>query len=160
MRSNRILALFAAVIAALLMVVTPAGAAAPKFHSASGSVSGSGALVVSFDERGLGNENIDYVLTADATATYACINGGGKHPQAANKETFNADVSGGGSFEAKNGRVTASLSAGPISAGAFSCPRGQRLVLASVSYSNIVLTDTTNNVSTSVAGVSRTFFTV
>ena len=36
----------------------------------------------------------------------------------------------------------------------------QRLVLAAVSYSNIVLTDTTNDVSTSVAGVSRTFFAI
>lgn len=160
MRPPRILALVAAVIAALLMVATPAGAGAPKFHSASGSVNGSGTLVVSFDERGLGNENIDYVLTADATATYACINGGGNHPQAANKETFTAEVSGGGTFAAKNGRVQASLSAGPISAGAFSCPKGQRLVLAAVSYSNIVLTDTTNDVSTSIANVSRTFFAV
>jgi hypothetical protein len=69
-------------------------------------------------------------------------------------------VSGGGSFEAKNGRVVASLSAGPISAGDFTCPSGQRLVLASVSYTNIVLTDTTNGVSTSVPDASRTFFTV
>ncbi|GAB2810498.1 hypothetical protein [Lentzea nigeriaca] len=160
MRPRSIFTLFAAIVAALLMVVTPAGADAPKFHSASGSVNGSGALVVNFDERGLGNENIDYVLTADATATYACINGGGNHPQAANKETFNSEVSAGGTFQPKNGRVTASLSAGPISAGSFSCPNGQRLVLASVSYSNIVLTDTTNNVSTSVADVSRTFFAV
>jgi hypothetical protein len=68
------------------------------------------ALVVSFDERGLGNLNIDYTVTADATATYACINGGGNHPQAANKETVNDDVSGSGSFEPKNGRVVASLS--------------------------------------------------
>ncbi|GLZ28611.1 hypothetical protein Lesp02_08010 [Lentzea sp. NBRC 105346] len=160
MRLRNIFAMFAAVVAALLMVTSPAGADAPKFHTAGSSVNGSGALAVSFDERGLGNANIDYVLRADATATYACINGGGNHPQAANKETFNAGVSGGGSFEPKNGRVTASLSAGPIPAGSFSCPNGQRLVLAGVSYSNVVLTDTTNGVSTSVAGVSRTFFNV
>jgi hypothetical protein len=54
----------------------------------------------------------------------------------------------------------ASLSAGPISAGGFSCPGGQRLVLASVSYTNIVLTDTTNNVSTTAPDASRTFFDV
>jgi hypothetical protein len=138
----------------------PAGADAPKFHSATSRFNGSGALVVSFDERGLGNENIDYTLTADAIATYACINGGGKHTQAANKETFNAEVSAAGSFEPKNGRVVASLSAGPISAGAFTCPPGQRLVLAAVSYSNIVLTDDTNGVSTTAADVSRTFFAV
>ena len=134
-------------------------AQAAKFHSATSSVNNDGALVVSWDERGVGNENIDYTLTADATADYACINGGGKHPQAANKETINGDVSAGASFEPRNGRITASLTAGPISAGDFSCPGGQRLVLASVSYTNIVLTDTTNNTSTTVPDASRTFFT-
>jgi hypothetical protein len=90
---------------------------------------------------------------------YACINGGGNHPQAANKETVNAEVSANGSFEPRNGRVQASLTAGPPSAGAFSCPSGQRLVLASVSYTNIVLAHTTNRVSTTVPDASRTFFT-
>jgi hypothetical protein len=50
------------------------------------------------------------------------------------------------------------LTAGPLSAGGFTCPSGQRLVLASVSYSNIVLTDTTNGVSTNLGNTSRTFF--
>ncbi|HET8989245.1 MAG TPA: hypothetical protein VFN43_12075, partial [Humibacillus sp.] len=148
-----------AFIAALVMA-SPASAVAAKFHSVSASISNSGALVVSFDERGLGNGNIDYTLDADATAVYACINGGGNHPQAANKETANGDVTASGSFESKNGRVQASLSAGPISAGSFTCPGGQRLVLAAVSYSNIVLTDTTNGTSVSVSGLSRVFFAV
>jgi hypothetical protein len=151
-----------ATVALVASMAFTAGALAdaPKFHSATSSVNNAGALVVSWDERGLGNENIDYTLTADATAVYACINRGGKNPEAANKETINGDVSAGGSFEARNGRVQASLAAGPISAGDFSCPGGQRLVLASVSYTNIVLTDTTNNVSTTVPDASRTFFTV
>ncbi|HJZ49525.1 MAG TPA: hypothetical protein VKE41_20245 [Roseiflexaceae bacterium] len=133
---------------------------AAKFHSASGAVNNEGALVVSFDERGLGNDNIDYTLTAHASAVFACINGGGNHPEAANTETVNAEVSAAGSFEPKNGRVVASLKAGPPSAGSFSCPNRQKLVLASVSYTNIVLTDTTHGTSTSVADVSRTFFAV
>jgi hypothetical protein len=147
-----------ALVAAMAFAST-ASADAPKFHSATSAVNNAGALVVSWDERGLGNTNIDYTLTADASAVYACINGGNNHPQAANKETVNAEVSANGSFEPKNGRVQASLSAGPPSAGSFSCPNGQRLVLASVSYTNIVLTDTTNGVSTSVPDASRTFFT-
>lgn len=147
------------VMTALAITAAATFAGAPKFFAVSSSVNNSGALVVNFDERGLGNDNVDYSLTADATAEYACVNGGGKHPQAANKETVNGDVSAGGSFEVKNGRVTASLTAGPISAGDFSCPGGQRLVLASVSYTNIVLTDTTNGVSTSIPNTSRTFFT-
>src|SRR5262245_16387954 len=145
---------------AALAFSAPALADAPKFHSATSSVNDAGALVADFDERGLGNENIDYTLTANASAVYACINGGGNHPQAANKETVNAEVSAAGSFEPKNGRVLASLSAGPPSAGAFSCPNGQRLVLASVSYTNIVLTDTTNGVTASLADASRTLVKV
>ena len=145
---------------AMLVFAAPALAGAPKFHAATSSVNGDGALVVNFDERGLGNENVDYTLTADATALYACINGGGKHPQAANKEAFEGQVSGGASFEPKNGRVVASLTAGPLQAPQFTCPSGQRRVLAAVSYTNIVLTDTSNGVATSVADASRTFFDV
>lgn len=143
-----------AVVAAALTVAGTA-LAAPHFASASGAVNSAGALVVSFDERGLGNENIDYTLTADAEALYACINRGGKNPSAANKQSFEGQVSGGGSFEAKNGRVQASLSVGPLAAPEFTCPAGQSRQLAQVSYSNIVLTDTTNDVSTTIPNVSR-----
>ena len=159
MRNPLRLSLLAAAVTSLALAA-PASAAAPKFHSATSSVNGSGALVVAFDERGLGNDNIDYTLTADATALYACINGGGKHPQAANKEAFEGQVSGGGSFEPKNGRVVASLETGPLLAPQFTCPSGQRRVLAAVTYTNIVLTDTTNGASTSVPDASRTFFDV
>ena len=145
---------------AAVVLANPAAAVAAKFHSAVGSVNNAGALVVTFDERGLGEGDIDYTLTADSVAVYACINGGGKHPQAANKETINGDLSANATFEAKNGRVQASISAGPISAGDFSCPNGQRLVLAAVSYTNIVLTDTTNGTSVDVGDVSRVFFNV
>jgi hypothetical protein len=159
-RPVRRILLTTAALVAVLALALPAWAAAPQFHAATSSVNDAGALVVSFDERGLGNENIDYTLTADATALYACLNRGGKHPQAANKEAFEGQVAGGGSFEAKNGRVVASLTAGPLLAPQFTCPSGQNRVLAAVSYTNIVLTDTTNNVSTTVPDASRVFFDV
>ena len=118
--------------------------AAPHFHGTTESaVNNDGALVVSIDERGLGNENIDYTLTADATALYACINGGGKNPSAADKEAIEGQVSGTESVEPKNGRVVADITAGPLQAPSFTCPPGQRRVLAAVTYTNIVLTDTT-----------------
>ncbi len=151
----------------LLLVTMPwialAATSGAHFFSATGSVSASGALVVNFDEAGLGNISgeVAYTLTADASATYACINGGSNHPKASNKENLNGPLSADGSFPpTNNGRVIASLSAGPISAGSFSCPSGQRLVLANVAYTNIVLTDTTNNVSITVPNVSRTFFDI
>ena len=150
-----VLALFTAV--ALLAFATPAYADTGHFHSATSTVSNTGALVVSFDERGLGEADVDYLLTADAVAEYACINGGSNHPQAANKETINAEVSAGATFTPRNGRVVASLSAGPPSAGDFACPTGQALVLASVSYTNGVLADLTNGVSVAVPDASRVF---
>ena len=158
-RSARIILMAVALVASLAFAAT-ASADAPKFHAANSAVNNAGALVASWDERGLGNTNIDYTLTADASAVFACINGGGNHPQAANKETVNAEVSAAGSFEPKNGRVQASLTAGPPSAGSFSCPNGQRLVLASVAYTNIVLTDTTNGVTANLPDASRIFFAV
>ena len=148
----------AALMALAAVAISGAATSGAHFKTADASVNNSGALVVGWDEAGLGNENITYSLTADATATYACINGGGNHPKATNKETHAAEVSTGGSFQAKNGRVQASLTAGPLSPGGFTWPSGQRLVLASVSYSNIVLTDTTNGVSTNLGSTSRTFF--
>jgi len=157
--ARRILLTITAFVAVFALAL-PAWAAAPKFHAATSSVNNAGALVVNFDERGLGNENIDYTLTADATALYACLNRGGNHPQAANKEQFEGQVSTGASIEPKNGRVVADLTAGPLAAPQFTCPSGQQRVLAAVTYTNIVLTDTTNNVSTAVPDASRTFFDV
>ncbi len=72
--SLRRIAVTTATLVAVLALATAAWAGAPKFHSATSSVNNDGALVVNFDERGLGNDNIDYTLTADATALYACIN--------------------------------------------------------------------------------------
>ena len=161
---RRTLSLLVAVVATFAIagaaMAAPPQTSGAHFKSASASVDNSGALVVNFDEAGVGTSSIDYTLTANATATYACINGGGKNPKAANKQTNPGDVAGNATFEPKHGRVVGSVSAGPISAGSFSCPSGQQLVLASVSYSNIVLTDTQNNVSISPADVSRTFFNV
>jgi len=134
-----------------------ASTAGAHFMSASASVNNDGALVVNWDEAGLGNENISYTLTADATATYACINNGGNHPKASNKETVQGQVSTGGSFQAKNGRVRASLTAGPLLDPDFQCPSGQDRVLAKVTYSNIVLTDTTNGVIITLPDVCRSF---
>jgi len=152
--------LAAAAVFVAVLAFAAVAQAAPHFAAAGSSVNNDGSLVVSFDERGLGNEDIDYTLTADATALYACINRGGKNPSAANKQAFEGQVSAGGSFEAKNGRVQADLTAGPLLAPEFTCPSGQRRVLAAVSYTNIVLTDTTNNVSTDVPDASRIFFDV
>jgi hypothetical protein len=148
-------------LAMLFMVFgasTSWGTSGAHFFFANSSVNDSGALVVNWDEAGLGQQQVNYTLTADATAIYACINGGSNHPKASNKETSAGQVSAGGTFTPENGRVQASLTAGPLSAGGFTCPSGQSLELAKVTYTHIVLTDTTNNVVANPADVCRSFF--
>jgi hypothetical protein len=139
-----------------------ASAANAHFINASASLGNGGTLTVSFKEAGLGdNQNVHYVASADATAQYACVNGGGRHPQATNKENVSGPVSAEGTFSSgKNGAISSSLTISPPSAGDFSCPPGQRLVFASVSYSNVAITDTTNGVSEPISGTfSQTFYT-
>lgn len=160
-RPIRIVAALAAIVG-ILAFAGPAQAQSPHFIRATASgPNTAGALLVSFKEAGLGdNALITYVASANSTATYACINGGGRHPQAANKETVSGPVSATGTFSSgKNGSISRTLTLEPPSAGDFSCPPGQRLVLASVSYTNVAIADTTNGVTESIPGTfSRVFF--
>jgi hypothetical protein len=162
-KENQMRKSFWALLAVLATALTVGVGAAfatsgAHFFSATGTVNDDGALVVSWDEAGLGQQLVNYTLTTDASATYACINGGGNHPKAANKESVNGPLSSPTfSRQAENGRVQASSPPlGPLPS-TLVCPSGQTFVLACVSYTNIVLTDTTNNVSTDVPDVSRTF---
>jgi hypothetical protein len=94
-----------------------------------------------------------YQVTANASATYACVNNGSNVPNAANKQTFGGPVSVTATFTAdKNGRITGSIGVPPLSSGSFGCPGGQHVELANVSYTNVVITDTTNNVSYAIPG--------
>jgi len=138
---------------ALTLGANAALAVSPHFIRATGTLNANGTLTVNFKEAGLGtNQNINYVLSADATATYVCVNRGGANPSAQNKTTVAGPVSQTGTFSSgKNGQVTASLTVSPPPSD-ISCPPGQSLELAQVTYTNVLLTDTTNNVSISVGG--------
>jgi hypothetical protein len=133
----------------------PASAASPHFIRAAGDLNSNGSVTVSFKEAGLGtNQLIRYELTGDATATYVCVNRGGANPSAQNKTTVAGPVIATGTFSSgKNGQVTESLTVSPPPSD-ISCPSGQSLQLASVSYANLVLTDTTNDVSIAVGDIS------
>lgn len=148
-------------LAVAVMIASPANATSgAHFFHVSSSVNDAGSLLVGYDEAGVGNSTVNYTINVtDASAVYACINGGGNHPKAANKETVNSSLAVSFSRDPVNGRVTGTTSppVGPVDKGNFNCPSGQTLVLASVSYSGITLTDTTNNVSTAVPDASRTF---
>jgi hypothetical protein len=147
--------LLAAMLAMALVAAAPALAVSPHFVSADATLNPNGTLTVAFKEAGLGtNQLINYELSADATATYVCVNKGGSNPSASNKTTRSGPVSASGTFPSgKNGNVTASLTVQPPPSD-ISCPRGQTLELASVSYTNVVLTDTTNDVSIAVGDFS------
>lgn len=124
------------------------------------SVADNGALVVAIDEAGVGQQTVNYSLDWTATANYGCINGGGNHPQAANKQTTQGASSFAFSETPDNGRVHVTVEVPgtpPPLPSDFSCPGGQTLVLADVSYS-ATLADTTNNASIDLSA-SRVFFT-
>lgn len=145
------------------LAFTPASLWAQNAHflssSAALSTTDLGDLVVSFREAGLGNGDVTYTASGNATATYACINGGGNHPSASNKATVGGPVSGTVTIPTtKNGSITGMVPVEEPGAGTFSCPGGQTLVIASVSYTDVTLTDVTNWVSVTLGGpFSMTF---
>jgi hypothetical protein len=150
----------AATVTALVIVGAMSGAALAQnahFVRSSARLSGTN-LVVSFKEAGLGNNQlITYVASADATATYVCVNRGGANPSASNKETVSGPVSATGTFSSgKNGTISQSLTLSPPGPGSFSCPPGQDLAIAQVTYTNVAITDTTNNVTESIPGTFST----
>lgn len=163
---RRIATAFLALVLAVMpyaIAVPAAHADSPHFLTATASVGSNGNLLCSFKEAGLGNtvstENV--TCSANATATYACINGGGNHPKATNKETVNGPVSGGGTFPVRNGSTTGTIQVAAPSAGSFSCPGGQRLVLASVCYSDVTLTGATGDTATATPNPAcRTFVAI
>ena len=140
-----IFALPAMLLAMLVMGANAALADSPHFISeGTASITSSGLYHVSmFKEAGLGNtvSTEKITLSATATATYACINGGGKHPSATNKETVTGAVSFTGNFPVRNGQTTGSISVGPPPPGTFQppCSPPQTVVLAFVSYTNVEL---------------------
>lgn len=119
-------------------------------------------LNVSFREAGLGSNDGTLVrVTADASAVYACINKGGRNPKAANKQTVTSPVSAEDTFTSdKNGSISGTLTAAAPGPGDFTCSSGQTLVLASVTFSDIVLTDVTNGIFTTADDISAVFFQV
>ncbi|MCY0914579.1 hypothetical protein [Massilia antarctica] len=96
---------------------------------------------VCFKAAGLGdNTSITFTATANASATYVCRTKSGQCPNAANKTTVNTAVTTSGDFTSdKNGTVSGCLILTAPSAGNFTCPSGQNLVLSSVTFSNITV---------------------
>jgi hypothetical protein len=156
---RRILAFIALPLLMFAAMTGTASAASgnPHFIKNATSANLSGAdLTVSFKEAGLSSGAVETVtVSATATTTYECVNGGGKNPSASNKTTTQTDVSASGTFTAdKNGNITGSLTLSPPTAAqlGFSCPPGQTVTFVSVSYTDVTLTDTTSGATATFPG--------
>lgn len=148
---RRAILILGAVMVTAALAATPALATSPHFITASAARSGNN-LVVSWKEAGLGdNLNIDYSATATATRVDSCVNGGNNIPSDPKKTTTVAQVSANGTFSVKNGSVTASLTLNPP-ATTLTCPKGQKATLISLAYTNVRITDLTNNISEDIPG--------
>jgi hypothetical protein len=149
----------------LSFITTLAFAQSAHFIKATETLQTDGDLTLKFKEAGLGNSlTTSYLASANASVTCTCVTKSGSCPNAANKVTSSSDVSTGGTFDVKNGTVSATLvlSAPSCPSGAPpTCGGGQRLVLSAFSYTDIALTDTTNNISADVPTSQGpvTFFT-
>jgi hypothetical protein len=115
-----------------------------------------GALTVTFKEAGLGNNQaVDVTLSGEAHAVYQWYNKGGNKPMGV---PFNVDEAfslSGTFYSDKNGNVTGSFTVYPPSVSEFLATHhaANWVPVMSVSYTDIVVTDTTNGVSTLDAGI-------
>jgi hypothetical protein len=140
-----------AAVLAVGLLAQAAIAANPHFVRASASRQGN-SLVVSFKEAGLGNnQTVTIQASADFTRTDSCVNKGGKVPSDPKKTVTQGTTSKSGSFTSdKNGSITGSLTL--TTSTTLQCPPGQRATLIDLSFSNVRVTDLTNNVSRSISG--------
>jgi hypothetical protein len=153
------------IVAAMFFAGGVTQASNPHFVGAVNATLVGNNVQVCWKEAGLGdNQLIDYEASAFVTATFHCVNGGGNCPNAANKVTVSGPVTATGTFASgKNGQITACLTLlapDPPDPGEFSCPSGQTLTLTDISFSNITIKDTTNNVTKTAtpSAISATIF--
>jgi len=112
----------------------------PTVNFASAS---SGNLASNFDISGLGNDPANGFVTVEATAhadaVYACRNNGGNFPSDPKKTNVSSDVKVDQNFPIKNGRAAGTLIL-PVPANTtLSCPGGQHVVLASITWTDVVI---------------------
>jgi len=132
----------ATVALTIALLASSAFAVSPHFNFANVTNVTSNSITVSFKESGLGNSLNS--VNISVTGTAECINPGSHHPKAANKTS----VSASGTFNVSNGQATGSLTAFANLSPPCSPPM-------TIAWTDLVVTDTTFNDSTSIPG---TFF--
>ena len=136
---HRVTFLAALALIAAAIAVPVAWAGSPHFVDDTVTATRTGdSLTVSGKEAGLGDEAQVHIVV---TATALCINGGGNHPKAVNKES----VSSEGDFPVQNGKANFSLTL----TATFQPPCSPPMT---VEFTDVTVTDTTNNISTSLSG--------
>ena len=135
--------MFAVMSVAVTLMLAPSAAWAGQAHfvpSCSGiDLSRTGnTLAVSGKEAGLGDEAQVHIVVS---ATALCINGGGNHPKAVNKES----LSSAGDFPVQNGKANFSLSL----TATFQPPCDPPMT---VEFEDVTVSDTTNGISCTFAG--------
>src|SRR5262245_45669989 len=132
---RRFMILAALALAVVAVAVPAAWAGSPHFVQVSATRTGN-SLTVSGKEAGLGNETQVHI---EVTATAECINGGGNHPKAVNKES----VSAAGDFPVQNGKADFTLSVTATFQPDCAPPM-------TVAFTDIVVTDTEHGVTASL----------
>jgi hypothetical protein len=132
--------LFAGLALAISAFAAPAvWAGSPHFvNNAFSITSTNNTLTVSGKEAGLGDEDQVHVVLE---ATALCINNGGNHPKAVNKESFSAE----GDFPVQNGKAEFELTLTATFKPECSPPM-------TVDFTDVTVTDTTNGITKSFPG--------
>ena len=136
---RRIVLVAGLALAVAAFAAPAAWAGSPHFvNNAFSATRADDSLTVSGKEAGLGDEAQVHVVLS---ATGLCINPGGNHPKAANKESFSAE----GDFPVQNGKADFSLTLTATFQPDCSPPM-------TVAFTDVTVTDTTNGISKSLPG--------
>lgn len=136
---RRLIAVFFVALCAFVVSAPSAVAGSPHFVNNAFSISRSDdTLTVSGKEAGLGDET---QIQVQLSATALCINGGGNHPKAVNKES----VSATDTFPVQNGKADFTLSVTATFSPSCSPPM-------TVAFTDVTVTDLTNNLTHSFPG--------
>jgi hypothetical protein len=137
---RRILFVAFATLAAAVFSIPAALAGSPHFvdDTVTATRTSNTTLTVSGKEAGLGDEA---QVSIQVTATALCINPGGNHPKAVNKESVSAE----GQFPVQNGKAEFSLDLTATFQPECSPPM-------TVSFTDVTVTDLTNGITTTLPG--------
>ncbi|MGH3034589.1 MAG: hypothetical protein ACRDON_08535 [Gaiellaceae bacterium] len=136
---RRLLLLAVLALATAAIAVPAAWAGSPHFINNAFTITRSDdSLTVSGKEAGLGDEAQVHVVLS---ATALCINPGGHHPKAVNKESVSAE----GDFPVQNGKAEFTLTVTATFQPECSPPM-------TVAFTDVTVTDETNNISKSFPG--------